>query len=362
MRNNKKSVVLIGPFPPPVHGMAKNLKVLKQDILTANVSLLLIDTSPGKINRDAAYHFKKACRVCMGAVRLFLEVITSKSTVYIPPDAGFGAVYTLAFVLICKLTNTKLILHHRSFLYINKKTILMRLITLCQPNHTQHVFLCALMMSKFEDIYGKQERPIIVSNAQYVTPISKVNEIDGKIILGHLSNLGYGKGIKQVFDLCEVLIKQDVQFHLKLAGPAEDDEIASLIENFVIDHSDHVTYYGGIYGEEKEKFFSSLDLFLFPTEYVNEAQPNVLFEAMAGGIPVLTVGVGCIAGDVCCDCGTVYASQEDFLNRAPSYVCELAADRRRLHMLKESTLLSIKAASDEARDGYNHLLALLGVE
>ena len=59
-------------------------------------------------------------------------------------------------------------------------------------------------------------------------------------------------------------------------------------------HGTRLTYVGPVYGEAKTAFYQSLDVFLFPTRFAQEAAPNVLFEAAAAGVPSLCTDRGCI--------------------------------------------------------------------
>lgn len=60
-----------------------------------------------------------------------------------------------------------------------------------------------------------------------------------------------------------------------------------------------------MYDENKARFFNDIDVFVFLTTYLNEAQPTVLFEAMAHGIPVISYDRGCIRSQVA-DGGNVF--------------------------------------------------------
>ncbi len=57
-----------------------------------------------------------------------------------------------------------------------------------------------------------------------------------------------------------------------------------------------VTWSGPIYGLDKQVFFNTIDVFVFPSRYVNEAEPLVIHEALAYGLPVIATDRGCIAG------------------------------------------------------------------
>ena len=55
-----------------------------------------------------------------------------------------------------------------------------------------------------------------------------------------------------------------------------------------------MTYHGPLHGGPKAAFYRSLDLFLFPTNFAQEAAPNVIFEAAEAGVPSLSVDRACI--------------------------------------------------------------------
>ena len=348
-------VFVIGPFPPPIHGMAKNLKLFANEIDVVS-KMKTVDISPGTIQRGVKYHVTKLLKVILGLFKLFLYSLKGEvKSVYIPPDAGFGAYYTLLFILITRIFSLPTYMHHRSFLYINKKTKAMNLITRVQPKLSTHVFLCKKMKDNFEKLYGAMDS-MIVSNAQYVNPIKSPKQVGKELVLGHLSNLGFEKGIKQVFDLCDSLNANGVKFFLHLAGPPENNDVEIYLQRQLKKFSGQVKYYGQVNNEEKHHFYSCIDVFLFPTKYRNEAQPNVLFEAMSYGCPVLTVNTGCISADVSCSSGFVFVDQLDFSLQAPEVVKRLVDNSTYLEGLKNSTLIDITSASAAAKQNYTKLV------
>lgn len=55
-------------------------------------------------------------------------------------------------------------------------------------------------------------------------------------------------------------------------------------------------YYGRKYGADKEPFFHTADIFVFPTFYPNECFPLVLLEAMQHGVPCISTTEGGVPG------------------------------------------------------------------
>ena len=55
---------------------------------------------------------------------------------------------------------------------------------------------------------------------------------------------------------------------------------------------------GPVHGAAKARFFAMIDVFVFPTRYAHEADPLVVWEALAAGRPVIAYARGCIREQV----------------------------------------------------------------
>jgi glycosyltransferase involved in cell wall biosynthesis len=66
--------------------------------------------------------------------------------------------------------------------------------------------------------------------------------------------------------------------------------------------ADRVTLLGLVEGSQKETELVDADIFVYPTEH--DAQPLVVLEAMAAGLPIVAAGVGGIP-ETLADCGVV---------------------------------------------------------
>lgn len=94
------------------------------------------------------------------------------------------------------------------------------------------------------------------------------------------------KGLYKILELAEC-VKNNNNFHFYLIGKQIDDPLCGLdIKNF-----DNVTYIGQIMSRrEIAKFYKGAKIFIFPSE--EDCSPNVVIEAMACGLPVLTINSG----------------------------------------------------------------------
>lgn len=110
--------------------------------------------------------------------------------------------------------------------------------------------------------------------------------------LGMLSNLSKEKGVFKTIDTLIKLQKMGVDAQLELAGPVDPNIKIDLQRK--TSTVKKVYLIGPKYGTNKWKWFESLDYFLFPTNYHNEAYPLVILESLSRKIPVLSSPKGCI--------------------------------------------------------------------
>jgi glycosyltransferase involved in cell wall biosynthesis len=112
-------------------------------------------------------------------------------------------------------------------------------------------------------------------------------------VIGFLSNISFAKGIDRYLDLLADLRARGSNVTGLVAGPFDDEKVRDYVERRIKEIG-RITYLGPVYGDRKESFFASIDLLVFPTR-LHEAQPLVIFEAQAAGVPVAAPDCGCIA-------------------------------------------------------------------
>lgn len=347
-------IIVVGPFPPPVHGSSKNLLAITEE-LEAHVDVKRLNISPNSLDRGFGYHFVKFTRF----VNSFFRIITSNfDRFYTTVDAGFGMLYSICLLFAARLRFADVIVHHRSFSYINKSSVLMRIYFFLSRKDT-HVFLCECMRERFEVIYGVCESFLIVSNARQVNPLDKkaLRSVGDKIILGYLSNISIEKGFSQVDKLFRKLINLG-DYNLNVGGPVADNKSQSILDSLLSDFPDNVKYFGSVYGGDKEAFLGGVDVFVFPTDYSNEAQPNVLFEAMAAGCMVISTARGCISGDVISAIGRVF-EYENYVDMACDFLSSLETSE--LNRYRVSALSYIDEQRSLSISGHSSLIRRLTV-
>jgi glycosyltransferase involved in cell wall biosynthesis len=133
------------------------------------------------------------------------------------------------------------------------------------------------------------------------------------MVLGFLSNITEDKGIFTFFSAVRELELQGHAVKGLIAGPV-DSAIEGRFREALQTHAS-VRHVGPVYGADKKRFLDSIDLLLFPTQYVNEAEPVTIWEAMASGVPVAACCRGCIPSMIQADLnGRTFATPDDLIS------------------------------------------------
>lgn len=137
-------------------------------------------------------------------------------------------------------------------------------------------------------------RIITLSNAAFVPSVSDTSHVPqvAERSLGFLSNISESKGILDFFSLAERLRIQGHRISLLIAGPVDGDVLRQF-EQRIARFGDAV-YLGAVEDTQKAAFFSRIDLLVLPSRHVHEAEPLVMIEALAHGVPVLSTRRGCM--------------------------------------------------------------------
>jgi glycosyltransferase involved in cell wall biosynthesis len=287
------ALFVVGPFPPPVHGAAVITAAIA-DRLEDRATVRRCDISPGRLTRGPMYHLRRVWRV-LAAAAAIAENVRRSGCVYISAAGGSGLLYNLLLTAVARLLRQRLFLHHHSFAYLDRPSTVMALLVRVAGRAAVHVVLCARMAALLRERYPQAARSMIVSNAAFYPPgAARPETAAGGLVLGHMGNLTDEKGLDLVLDLYRETLSSGLAARLVLAGPAADAKAAQEIAAAQDASGAGLVYRGPVYGADKARFFAEIDVFLFPTRYANEAEPTVLFEALAHGVPVIALGRGCI--------------------------------------------------------------------
>ena len=349
----KRAVVVIGPFPPPVHGAALVTQHVAE-MLRQLCEVHIANMSSGHFKRALPHHFTRLMRMCAALGLLFRRSNEIKS-VYLSVSGGLGQIYDLVLVVIGRILGCSIFLHHHSFAYLNNHSQLFSVIQKAAGPSAIHICLCSQMAARLRTMYPRVGELLLVSNAALATDAQPHRSPRNEIVIGHMSNLMLEKGIETVLDAFRHCIRAMYPVQLVVAGPTHDRTIRDLITAAQKEFGRAFDYRGPVYGGDKAKFFQDIDIFLFPTRYENEAQPLVLFKSLAAGVPVIALARGCIADDLA-DGEVTAPDTDEFVRRVSSVVSQIAHSPNWLHETSYRVSRRARVVSELSERAFDNLV------
>lgn len=348
----RRKIVVMGLFPPPINGQRiVNQRMLECFDAAATVLRCDIDRFPsiGK--------FSKLFSAILGCGLLLRARMRGFSTVYLAPHSGAGLICSCLLALTARSAGFRLAVHYHSYRNLGRRSRLMSaFLALCGPD-ALHIVLAPPMADDLRRFYPSVRQVTVLSNTTFVEPgLPARPSALRRLRIGHLSNLSREKGIATVFECMRALLRHRIDCELWLAGPAEDAETSALIAAAQEEFRDRINYFGPMAASDVDTFYREIDVFLFPTLYEHEAEPLVIADALANGVPVFATDRGCIKYMIGESGGRVLPL-ESFVERAAAQVGAWAENRQELAQASARARDRFVQARQEALGQLDRLLA-----
>ena len=347
-------VVVVAPVPPPLHGAAATTQGILE-FLDLHSDLRVINVSPGSAT-GFLRHFVRIGRTARAMIMLLCCAGSSGRVLYMTADGGAGMIYNILVAATGTVLGYRVFLHHHSFAYIDRITPWMRMLSRILAKRGTHVVLCMAMVDGLRTYYpiGKT---LELSSAALLPPSAlRKARAAGPLKMGFLSNLIIEKGVDTSIDLLRASLREGLAVTLVIAGRAPDQRPLDLIEQAQRELGPALSYVGPLSDAEKDKFLEEIDVFLFPSRYFNEAQPRAVLEALAFGVPVMTIGRSCITTDLGTGSGLCAQSSETFVTEALPYLRQWSTNPSKLASVSVSASSRAEALHES---GLQHLMMLV---
>jgi glycosyltransferase involved in cell wall biosynthesis len=303
--NKKLCVLFVGPVAPPFGGIANNTKLLLDSTLSQQFDIDMLDTVASKSLRVKLRRRgpSNVLRLLLNALRLTrLLIVKRHEIVYLKATSDISILREAVFICIARLLKRKTVLHFHGSQYhtlFSGKWLICDWIfsLLIRPAHVV-IFLSDSLRTAFSGIAGRHTGQFEVINNVVETRLFQEpdnmrmgREAVRILFVGRLTrDKGFWDILKVIPDV--VGRHPEVQFVFGGVGESERDE--RKIDAYCSEQSiaSHVVLLGRIDGNEKIRAYTESDVFLFPSH--EEIFPNVLLEAMAAGLPIVTTRIVCI--------------------------------------------------------------------
>lgn len=312
------AIFLIGAFPPPVHGMSSVNAAVYGHLTALGSKPIRIDMASPTLNRAWHARLYKIRRVAAGLMSFMKSMFHAKRGVlYMGLSGGYGQAFELPFVVLARTFGLRIYLHHHSYAYLNTPHTIAGMLFRIAGRKTCHIALCEDMAQRLKRSYKAVDNVVVISNAVFINESRERSHLHRTVLktIGFLGNISYDKGILEFLDIAGKLGSEHLMVRALIAGPFQSDEVKTRVLER-IDTLSNVTYVGPRYDGDKLSFYDSIDALLFPTRYINEAEPLTIHEAMSNGIPVIARGRGCISDMIGSPAGLVVGPDDDFAARA----------------------------------------------
>ncbi len=290
----KPKCIAMVQLPPPMHGAA-TMNLHAVDALARCTDLTVLEIRFGKeLGNIAKFSLRKVAIALWLLIKLGLHLPRAKVFYICFSPSGAAFYRDCLYVLLAKLFGVPAILHlhGRGLAAMRQNRGVARLQRLVFANQTAIVLGSRLM----DEVDSLPCTKVIIPNALPTSTFAPQGTAKWTahqpVRLLYLSNLFRAKGIENLLKATALLIKDGVAVTLDIAG-APGDITAQKLKYLLSEHAiAHIaTYHGAVNADQRMALFEATDLFVFPSNYPNEAQPLVVLEAMAAGVPVITSNI-----------------------------------------------------------------------
>lgn len=345
--SSAKRLWFIGVLPPPVNGMSTvSQRVLDELQQSVEVRRLPVHHR-GALSR--LWPLQRQIELFARTAKLAVAARSGEG-VYFCLDAGSGQIGSCLIALVARMKRLRTYVHHHVFSYVDRPTPLARAFFRLAGRDAVHIALCSCMAERLREQYGASVRVSVLSNRNLIAPPDRRYSAPSALsAVGFLSNITAEKGITDFLRTAELVQSHRPDIRFVIAGPARTKEVELEVAKFVEASPENRRYVGPVYGDEKEAFFSEIDLLLFPTKYKNEAEPLTIYECLERSVPVLATDRGCIRSQIAEAC--VAGAERDFAPWAAEAILEASS---RPAQLTEW----LKASPDSPKAGISDVFGL----
>jgi glycosyltransferase involved in cell wall biosynthesis len=332
--------------PPPINGMtlvSQQLISGVKDNMAAKVHLINNARPRVSIMWTLSKHHK-----------FFRAIISSglesrgKEPCYFILDSQKGLWLNLLEAPLLRVFFSEVWLHHHVFSYIKKRDLRVSLILAILGTKVRHISLGQEMTKGLREHYDAKSM-MELGNATFVSDVSPYIARKSLRTIGFLGNITTEKGVHLFLKLIDEIQISNPDVECVIAGPVKDVSLRKVLKNFCNASGAKRVWLGPVTGKDKEAFFDSLDLLIFPSLYENEALPVTIYEALAAGIPVLATSRGCIPEQL--EGSDWVIDERDFIGRARDKIQAWIEDGESYNAAsrRAGEISSMKKARDEAR-------------
>ena len=303
----RKKLIVVGPTPPPHHGVSLFTTNLINSDFKRYFKIILLDTADRRTKPNMGRF--DIVNIYLGVkhlLKLFILFLIYRAEIlYVPISQNIPGFFRDGlFILIGKAFRASVVIHLHGGIfdrfYNNAPHIFKKFIRFALSNVDRAIVLCDRFVNIFDGLIPAEKVRVVnngidcaISEERFKDRVRRKRDGKNKVLF--LGTLDKRKGFIDIIRAVPYIIKHNKNVEFVIAGKwhfQEDrEEAIRLIKKF--DIGDYVKFPGVVSGSEKWDLFLGSDLFVFPTHFI-EGQPLVVLEAMMAGLPIVATPMGCL--------------------------------------------------------------------
>ena len=299
-------ILVIGPTPPPYHGVAVSTRLILDSPALNCFRLLHLDTTDRRsIENIGTFEWGNIILGLWHALLFLILIVRQRpDLVYLPISQGLGGyLRDLTFLLPARWLRTPAVVHLRGSefhtFYAQAGRPMQALIRYSLATTQRVIVLGASLRRVFEGLVPAERVVVVPNGTRDFTASLPCREHRERVRGLFLSNLRPRKGVFVALEAAVQALERFPQLEFVFAGgwELEADRQRACDRLAECGVADRILFPGVVVGEQKHQLLLDSDFLVFPP-IEPEGQPRVVLEAMAAGLPVITTDQGAIAETV----------------------------------------------------------------
>jgi glycosyltransferase involved in cell wall biosynthesis len=300
----KPSVFVIGPTPPPFHGVAVAIRTLLDSKIAQEFQLFHLELADRRgiqhVNKPDLHDVFLFGRQWARLIAMLLRS-RPRLTYLVLSQTTIGFIRDSLLIWPAYFRGSRVVLHlHGGNIrdwFLSRSWLMQSYVRIVLNRVARVIVLGESLKGLFEGLVQEHKIAVVPNGIGW----QSVNECDGPVSMRnryrilHLSTLSHLKGALVLLQAIPFVARQYQEVEFVFAGPWSHMEDKEWAEKFIVEKgiARFVSFTGQVEGDAKLSLFKSSHVFVFPGVQ-QEGQPLVVLEAMAASLPIIFTDRGCL--------------------------------------------------------------------